>query len=141
MELSTSAHTSSAAAAGRAAPRARAAWAALPERRPEESGPAEGIDFADLIHKFTGWAWYTYAKIARGELFEAVNSLDCMRVRALLPCLQLLSGLPFEGYRRIEARLSKSGTAIAQPGDLLGRSDVVKPGARDVKIVIDQVVP
>jgi cytochrome c-type biogenesis protein CcmH len=41
----------------------------------------------------------------------------------------------------IEARLSKSGTAIAQPGDLLGRSGVVKPGARDVKIVIDQVVP
>ena len=59
-----------------------------------------------MIHKFTGWAWYTYAKIARGELFEAVNALDCMRVRALLPCLQLLSGLPFEGYRRIEARLS-----------------------------------
>ena len=42
---------------------------------------------------------------------------------------------------RIEARVSKSGNALPQPGDLVGSSAVVKPGARDVKIVIDRVVP
>lgn len=42
---------------------------------------------------------------------------------------------------RIEAHVSKSGTPAAQPGDLVGTSDIVKPGARDVKIVIDKVVP
>jgi cytochrome c-type biogenesis protein CcmH len=42
---------------------------------------------------------------------------------------------------RIEARVSKSGTPAAQSGDLVGTSEVVKPGARDVKIVIDKVVP
>jgi cytochrome c-type biogenesis protein CcmH len=42
---------------------------------------------------------------------------------------------------RIEARVSKSGNATPQPGDLVGSSAVVKPGARDVKIVIDRVVP
>jgi cytochrome c-type biogenesis protein CcmH len=42
---------------------------------------------------------------------------------------------------RIEARVSHSGTPAAQSGDLVGTSGVVKPGARDVKIVIDKVVP
>jgi|KBSSwiStaDraftv2_1062776.scaffolds.fasta_scaffold40495_3 cytochrome c-type biogenesis protein CcmH len=42
---------------------------------------------------------------------------------------------------RVEARITRSGTPQAQPGDLFGRSDVVKPGARDVKIVVNQVVP
>jgi cytochrome c-type biogenesis protein CcmH len=42
---------------------------------------------------------------------------------------------------RIEARISRSGDAKPQPGDLVGTSGVVKPGARDVKIVIDKVLP
>jgi len=41
----------------------------------------------------------------------------------------------------IEARISKSGNALPQPGDLSGKSAPVKPGASDVKITIDQVVP
>jgi cytochrome c-type biogenesis protein CcmH len=42
---------------------------------------------------------------------------------------------------RIEARVSRSGGAQPQPGDLVGTSDVVKPGASNVKIVIDKVLP
>jgi cytochrome c-type biogenesis protein CcmH len=42
---------------------------------------------------------------------------------------------------RIEARVSATGNAMAQPGDLVGTSAVVKPGARDVAIVIDRVAP
>jgi cytochrome c-type biogenesis protein CcmH len=42
---------------------------------------------------------------------------------------------------RIEARISRSGTAQPQSGDLFGTSAVVKPGARGVKVVVDQVVP
>ena len=41
---------------------------------------------------------------------------------------------------RVEARISRSGNAMPQPGDLTGESAVVKPGARDVKVVIDTVV-
>jgi len=41
---------------------------------------------------------------------------------------------------RIEARVSRSGNALPQPGDLTGTSAVVKPGARGVKVVIDSVV-
>jgi cytochrome c-type biogenesis protein CcmH len=42
---------------------------------------------------------------------------------------------------RIEARVSKSGNAMPQPGDVTGTSGVVKPGAKDVRIVLDKVLP
>jgi cytochrome c-type biogenesis protein CcmH len=41
----------------------------------------------------------------------------------------------------VEARLSRSGNALAQPGDLFGKSAPVKPGATGLRITIDQVVP
>ena len=41
----------------------------------------------------------------------------------------------------VEARISKSGNAIPQPGDLFGRSPALKPGASGLRITIDQVVP
>jgi len=41
----------------------------------------------------------------------------------------------------IEARISKGGTAMAQSGDLQGSSKPLAPGAADVRIVIDQIVP
>jgi cytochrome c-type biogenesis protein CcmH len=42
---------------------------------------------------------------------------------------------------RIEVRISKSGSANPGKGDLTGKSAAVKPGAKGVKIVIDQVDP
>lgn len=41
---------------------------------------------------------------------------------------------------RIEARIAKSGDAMTKPGDLVGNSAPVAPGAKGVKVVIDQVV-
>jgi cytochrome c-type biogenesis protein CcmH len=41
----------------------------------------------------------------------------------------------------VEARVSKSGDARPHTGDLAGQSAPVKPGTRDVHIVIDRVVP
>ena len=42
---------------------------------------------------------------------------------------------------RIEARISKNGSATPGPGDLIGTGPVVKPGASNVEVVIDQVRP
>jgi cytochrome c-type biogenesis protein CcmH len=39
------------------------------------------------------------------------------------------------------ARISASGNPIAQPGDLEGRITGVAVGAKDVKLVIDRVLP
>jgi len=40
----------------------------------------------------------------------------------------------------VEARISKSGNAIPQAGDLSGKSAAVSPGASSVNVLIDQVV-
>jgi cytochrome c-type biogenesis protein CcmH len=42
---------------------------------------------------------------------------------------------------RIEARVSATGNAVPQAGDLVGTSAAVKPGARGVSIVIDKILP
>ena len=42
---------------------------------------------------------------------------------------------------RIEVRISKTGQAAPGKGDLTGKSAAVKPGAKGVKVVIDQVDP
>jgi hypothetical protein len=44
------------------------------------------------------------------------------------------------GEVKIGARISKSGTAKRQPGDLEGYSGTVKVGASDVAVVIDTEV-
>ena len=41
----------------------------------------------------------------------------------------------------VEARVSKSGNAITQPGDVRGVSAPLAPGAADVRVVIGDVVP
>jgi cytochrome c-type biogenesis protein CcmH len=41
----------------------------------------------------------------------------------------------------VEVRVSKSGDVKPQAGDLTGSSPPVAPGARDVKVTIDRVVP
>jgi len=41
----------------------------------------------------------------------------------------------------VEARVSKSGNAAPQSGDLRGSTAPVKPGADKIRVVIDQVVP
>jgi cytochrome c-type biogenesis protein CcmH len=41
---------------------------------------------------------------------------------------------------RIEARISKSGTATPAKGDLAGKSAIIKPGAKGLSVVISEVV-
>jgi cytochrome c-type biogenesis protein CcmH len=42
---------------------------------------------------------------------------------------------------RVEVRVSKSGQAMPGKGDLTGKSEAVKPGAKGLRIVIDQIDP
>jgi hypothetical protein len=79
-----------------------AARAALPTSPASSPSP----DYSDLHHKFCGWMWFTHSKIARSNLFEAIESLDFfMRGYALLPFLHLLASTPSHGYRHLEQQL------------------------------------
>ena len=42
---------------------------------------------------------------------------------------------------RIEVRVSRSGNAIAASGDIAGQSDIVKPGAKNLRIRLDRLMP
>ncbi|MFA6310474.1 MAG: c-type cytochrome biogenesis protein CcmI [Sterolibacterium sp.] len=42
---------------------------------------------------------------------------------------------------KLEARVTKSGQAVRQPGDLIGESGMIKVGAKGIKLSIDQVSP
>ena len=62
----------------------------------------------ELMNRACGWTWYTFTKIQRGELLEAGEGLDLLRGRAVLPLWQEVLGLPREGFRHAEERLSKT---------------------------------
>jgi cytochrome c-type biogenesis protein CcmH len=51
--------------------------------------------------------------------------------------------LKLSGFSKVivSARVSKSGSAAPQAGDLQGASGIVRPGTRGVVVTIDSVVP
>jgi cytochrome c-type biogenesis protein CcmH len=53
----------------------------------------------------------------------------------------MMPGTPFEGPFDITARLSRSGDAIPQAGDLEGTGKGVAAGSRGVTVVIDTIRP
>ena len=62
---------------------------------------------------------------------------------ALDDSMAMAPGARISGHSRIvvSARISKSGQAMPQPGDLSGESTVVAPGAQGLVVQISQVVP
>lgn len=75
--------------------------------------------------------------ILRGPAQPLPTAFTLDDTQAMAPNMKLSSA----DAVRIEARVSRSGNAAPQPGDLVGTSAVVKPGARDVKVVLDKVLP
>jgi hypothetical protein len=69
-------------------------------------------DLQELNQKFWPWCWYTFGKIVRGELWEAVDALHIIRTRTLVPLIAWAAGFRLEGSRRLERQAD---------ADLLGR--------------------
>ncbi len=57
--------------------------------------------------------------------------------------MAMAANLKLSGFDKVVvgARISKSGNATPQPGDITGQSDVIAPGTRGLRITIDQVQP
>lgn len=62
------------------------------------------------------WVWIHYAatKVARGELFEALDFLSFLRATALVPLLRRHAGIEGLGVRRIEQQAPEAMSALAQ---------------------------
>jgi predicted nucleotidyltransferase len=76
----------------------------------------------ELNQKFWTWCWYTFGKIIRGELWEALDGVHNIRSLALLPLLDWISDRPHGGYRRLEQKVDsetatrlQATTATLQP--------------------------
>lgn len=75
--------------------------------------------------------------VVRGTAAQLPMNFALDDSQAMAPNMKLSA---FDAVR-IEAHISRSGTANAQSGDLVGASGIVKPGARDVHVIVDKVVP
>jgi hypothetical protein len=72
--------------------------AALASGRAAEPPPR----FQWMEDRFWVWVHFVVEKIARGELFEAIDGLTFVRARVLGPLLLSEAGAPLHGVRRIE---------------------------------------
>jgi cytochrome c-type biogenesis protein CcmH len=75
--------------------------------------------------------------VVRAKVSDLPLAFNLDDATAMSPELEL-SGFP---EVKIEARVSKSGDAIAKPGDLIGTLSPVQPGAKGLKLVVDKVLP
>lgn len=85
-------------------------------------------DIEILFGKLCGWFWFTYSRLARGELFAAARSIDFSREHALLPIVLHRLGLPQDGHRRIEERL---------PAELLAGLGRTHPRTLEKEVLFD----
>lgn len=75
--------------------------------------------------------------ILRKQVSELPVDFQLDETMAMMPAMSLAN------YREvvIGARISKTGNATPQSGDLQGQSEIVQVGAKDVSITINSVVP
>jgi cytochrome c-type biogenesis protein CcmH len=75
--------------------------------------------------------------VVRGQVKDLPKTFSLDDTMAMTPMMRLSNFTEVT----IEARISKSGAAMPQSGDLQGSSGTVKIGANGLNIVIDKVVP
>ena len=106
---------------------------------------------ADVANKLAaGDTLFVFARAKEGPRMPlAVMRVPAPGVAAfplafeLSDAMAMAPGLKLSSFAEvvIEARISKSGNAQLQPGDLSGVTDVVKPGASGVNVTIGKVAP
>lgn len=103
---------------------------------PEIAGRVKGGETLFIYARAEGGSRMPLA-IVRGSVGDLPMKFTLDDSQAMTPQARLSSA----DAVRIEARVSASGNAAPQSGDLVGTSAVVKPGAREVAVLIDKVMP
>lgn len=68
--------------------------------------------FQWIEDRFWVWMHYTETKVARGELFEAIDALTFVRARVLGPLVLAEAGAQPNGVRRVEQRAPERGALL-----------------------------
>ena len=131
-----------AAAPAAAAPRAAAgkpAAGAISGRVDIAPAMASKVSLSDVV--------FIYARAAEGSrmplAIQRIPARELPKDFSLDDSMGMAPGVKLSDAPSVivEARISKSGNAMPQPGDLFGRSSPLKPGAAGLRLTIDQVVP
>jgi hypothetical protein len=72
------------------------------EQLPGEPADDTAADLAWMEARMWTWVWYTHSKILRGELYEALDALNSLRVWVLFRLTAFTAGLRYKGARFAE---------------------------------------
>jgi predicted nucleotidyltransferase len=114
--------------------------------RPDLPGPGAAREFNVqwCADRLPGWAHYLGIKIGRGELFEALNSLDFLRTRVLAPLIALEAGTPPRGLRRLEETKSPRLASLARTTCAYDRAAIAAASGEAIELassLLDVVGP
>lgn len=100
------------------------------------------VELAPSLAGRTGVALFVIARNTQTQQIVAVRKEPARQFPfsfSLSGADAMTEGTSFEGPMDLTARLSQSGDAVPAKGDVEGVSRGLKPGARDVRIVLDSV--
>jgi hypothetical protein len=99
------------------------------------AGRASADQALELDAKFWNWVWNGHARIARGELWEALHVIDQIRDVPLLQPQDWLLGGSLEGYRRLESRLDDDvATKLSQTAALCSAENLSRALLAEVEL-------
>lgn len=90
----------------------------LTNRLAQAPHPSGGVDLDWIEARMWTWVWYTHTKILRGEVYEALDTLQFMRSRVLFPLLSVTRRERPNASRRTEQQVGdlKDDFAATVPG-------------------------
>ncbi|HSF02012.1 MAG TPA: hypothetical protein VLA62_03305 [Solirubrobacterales bacterium] len=100
------------------------------------------VELAPTLAGRTGAALFVIARNSQTQQIVAVRKETARQFPfsfSLSGADAMTEGTSFEGPLDVTARLSQSGDAVPAKGDVEGVARGLKPGARDVRIVLDSV--
>jgi cytochrome c-type biogenesis protein CcmH len=135
--------------AGAGAPPVKAAARQTPALAPAAAGVSGTVSIAPalLARVQPGDTLFIFARAAQGPRMPlAILRLPAGNWPAsfqLDDSLAMSPELKLSGFEQVvvQARVSRSGQALPQPGDLIGQTAALKPGTRGIELRLDQVQP
>lgn len=104
---------------------------------PDIAGKLSGTETVFVLARAEGAGRGPPLAVIRASARELPMKFALDDSQAMAPGMNLSSATAV----RVEARITRSGEVTPRSGDFVGASAVVKPGARDVAVVVDRVIP
>jgi predicted nucleotidyltransferase len=98
-------------------------------------------EIAVLDQRMWTWVWYTQAKILRGEVWEAYDSINYMRTYVLFPLVRITRGVDGKKSRRIDELIGDRREQFVRTLPAPSREAALKALQRTVALYLDLIDP